>query len=358
MGRSYAFESRPGAISLNCSGPATLPIGSFPGLRVAAEEIGVGFGYAGLEVGGGGPSEVPKSGRIHKFAGRAVGFGTVPIDLALEVDGLFNEFGEASDGDFGPGADIDVRLHRSGIVGKREVVIGDVFHQENAGFGEVIAVEEFAQGGAGSPADDAVESGCFGLVKTADHGGQDVGVFGVVVVAGAVHVGGHGGDEVGAVLAVVGIAQADAGNFGDGVGLVGGFKRAGQQGGLGEGLGRHTGIDAGGAEEEELFRAVLIGGMHEVGLDHEVFVEELCAVDVVRIDAADFGRNDDDIFRPFLGEKAVHRRLVDQVELRVGAAEQADETVRFKGPPDGGTHEAAVAGHIYLCIFVHGGFPG
>ena len=48
-------------------------------------------------------------------------------------------------------------------------------------------------------------------MHAADEGGQDVGVLRVVVVAGAVHVGGHGGDEVGAVLAVVGIAKTDAG---------------------------------------------------------------------------------------------------------------------------------------------------
>ncbi len=34
----------------------------------------------------------------------------------------------------------------------------------------------------------------------------------------------------GTVLAVVAFAELDAGDFGDGVGLVGGFERAGQQG--------------------------------------------------------------------------------------------------------------------------------
>ena len=50
-------------------------------------------------------------------------------------------------------------------------------------------------------------------------------VFGVVVVARAIQVGGHDAAVVhavaGAVLAVVAFTQLDAGNLGDGIGLIG-----------------------------------------------------------------------------------------------------------------------------------------
>jgi hypothetical protein len=58
-----------------------------------------------------------------------------------------------------------------------------------------------------------------GQVQLADHRRNDVAVLQVVVVAGAVEVGRHDAAVVGAVLAVVALAELDAGDLGDGVGL-------------------------------------------------------------------------------------------------------------------------------------------
>ena len=60
-------------------------------------------------------------------------------------------------------------------------------------------------------------------MELANPGGQDVAGLQVEVVARAIQVGGHGGDEIGAVLAVVALAHQDAGDFRDGVGIVGGL---------------------------------------------------------------------------------------------------------------------------------------
>jgi len=61
-------------------------------------------------------------------------------------------------------------------------------------------------------------------VHAPDQGGQHMGVFRVVIVPGAIEIGGHGRDEIGAILAVVGVTHADTGNLGNGVGLVGGLQ--------------------------------------------------------------------------------------------------------------------------------------
>ena len=75
-----------------------------------------------------------------------------------------------------------------------------------------------------------------GLVKFPKEGGHHMAVLQVVVVARPVEVGGHGGNEVGPVLVPVGLAEFDAGNLGDGVGFIGRFQCAGEQGVLDQGL--------------------------------------------------------------------------------------------------------------------------
>ena len=66
-------------------------------------------------------------------------------------------------------------------------------------------------------------------METADQGGQDVAVLGVEVVAGPVKVGRHDRAVVGAMLAVVAFAELDAGDLGDGIGLVRRLQHAGQE---------------------------------------------------------------------------------------------------------------------------------
>jgi hypothetical protein len=88
-------------------------------------------------------------------------------------------------------------------------------------------------------------------VELADQRRDDVAVGEVEVVARAIEVGGHHAAEVGAVLPVVGFAQLDAGDLGDGVGLVGGFQRAGEQRRFRHRLLGETRVDAGAAEEQQ-----------------------------------------------------------------------------------------------------------
>ena len=96
-----------------------------------------------------------------------------------------------------------------------------VFHEEDTGVGHVVNVEKLPFGGAGAPDDIFGVVPQFSFVGFTDKRGEDVAVGEVVVVVGAVKVGGHDADEAGAVLAIAAFAEFDAGNLCDGVGFVG-----------------------------------------------------------------------------------------------------------------------------------------
>ena len=155
------------------------------------------------------------------------------LELAVVADDVGDEGGEVVDGDVFAGADVD------------GAGLGDVLEEEERGVGEVVGVEELAFDGAGAPDGDGRRAGFLGLVDLAEERGEHVAGLEVVVVAGAVEVGGHGADVVVAVLAAVAVAEFDGGDLGDGVGAVGGFEGAGEQRVLGDGLGGVFGVDAG-----------------------------------------------------------------------------------------------------------------
>src|SRR5699024_10177402 len=128
------------------------------------------------------------------------------------------------------------------------------------------------------------------LVEAADQRRQHMAVGGVVVVVGTVQVGRHDADVVGAVLAVEVLAVFQAGDLGQGVGLVGLFQRRGQQAAFRHGLGRQAGINAGAAQKFQLFAAVLPGRVDDVHLQNHVVVHEIGLGLVVGHDAAHLGR--------------------------------------------------------------------
>ena len=49
------------------------------------------------------------------------------------------------------------------------------------------------------------------------------------------------------------------------------------------------GVDAGGAEEEELLHSSLEGRVNDITLDHQVFIDKLCRVGVVGNDPTNLG---------------------------------------------------------------------
>ena len=216
-------------------------------------------------------------------------------------------------------------------------------HQMDAGIGEIVDIEEFAPRRAGAPHHDVPRAGDLRFVEAPDQGGDDVAVFGMIIVAAPVEIGRHHADEVGAVLAAIGLDHLDAGDLGDRIGLVGRLQRPRQHRILAQRLRRQLGIDAGRAEEHQLLGAVDVGGVDDVGRDREIVVEEFGAQRVVGDDAADLGRRQEDRLRAFGGKPSVHRGLIAQIDLAARRRQQFDVFLRQPAHQRGADH-AAMAG--------------
>jgi hypothetical protein len=182
-------------------------------------------------------------------------------------------------------------------------------------------------------------------MKAANHRGQHVAVLGMVVVAGAIEVGRHHAAEVAAVLAVVAFAQLDAGDLGDGVGLVGRLQLAGQKRILRHGLRREPRIDAARAKEEQLACAGAPSLVDQIGFDHQVRIDELGRIAVVGVDTADLCRRHIDLLRLFLGEEGSDLGLVRQVEFGMSSGDEVGVAFFDQAPHDRAAYHAAVSRH-------------
>ena len=256
-----------------------------------------------------------------------------------------------SDGYVLASAHIDVRQHRLGL--GRVVGLWQV-HYMDTGLGHVVYVEEFALRRTHAPDHDLFGTADLGFVKTADQGGNDVGVLGVVVVAGAIKVGRHHAAVVGTVLAVVAFAELDAGNLGHGIGLVGWLQNARQQGIFSHRLGGQFGVDAAGTEEEQFLHARLPRLVDDVGFDHQVLVDELGRVGVVGVDATDLGCCKVNLIRFFCLEESPYGGLVGEIKLGVGAGNDVGLTLGLQHTDDGGANHATVACYVDLRFKVQG----
>ena len=98
------------------------------------EEVGVGETDAVLQLGLVGPAEGGGLRDVEELAGGAVGTGGVPLDAAFVADDFGDELGEGLDGELLTGA---------GIHG---FVTAIVVHEEDTEVGEVVDIEELAEG--------------------------------------------------------------------------------------------------------------------------------------------------------------------------------------------------------------------
>jgi hypothetical protein len=97
--------------------------------------------------------------------------------------------------------------------------------------------------------------------------------------------------------------------------------------------------------------------VNDVGLDHQVLVDELGRVAVVGVNAADFGGGQVNLVGAFLGKEGIDGRLIGEVEFGVAAGEDLGRGARVAGgraarwriaqlPHDGRTDHAAMAGDV------------
>ncbi len=215
----------------------------------------------------------------------------------------------------------------------------------DAGGGHIVYMQELAHGLAAPPDYHFLLLIPDSLIEPAQQRRNDVAVFRVEVVMRSVQVGWHGAPEIAPVLAVVALAQGDAGNLGQGVGRVGGLERPGEQRGLANGLRRELRIDAARAEEQQALHARAPGLVDDVGRDHQVLLDELGGIGVVGVDAADSGGCQVDRVDVLGGKERAHLLLVGEIELGVAARDDVGLPVCLQRAHDGRTNHAAVARH-------------
>ena len=147
---------------------------------------------------------------------------------------------------------------------------------------------------------------------------------------GTVEVGRHGGDEIAAVLLAIGLAQLDAGDLGQCVGLVGGLEGSGEQLVLGDGLGCLAGVDARAAQVQQLRDTVGVRGVNHGGVDHHVVVEELGRPGGVGHDAPNRARHEHDVLGPIGPEPVVDRCLIAEIKLIAPSSQHVREALRLE----------------------------
>ena len=170
-----------------------------------------------------------------------------------------------------------------------ELVAAVCVHQEHHGCGKIIHMHELPQRRPCSPDDDARCARYLCLVELPDQGREHMRILKVIVIIGPVKVGGHHRDKIGAILDVVTLAHLQPRDLRDGVGFVCIFEGPREEVLLADGLRGIFRVDAGAAEEEQLFHLREVGIMDHIILKHQVFVEKLRPVGVVGNDPSHLG---------------------------------------------------------------------
>ena len=316
---------------------------------MACQKVLIGHAQAVLQAHPGLPAQRLQPAAVHQLARRAVWLAAVKVNLALVAHHLADGTRQLGNGDVAAVADVDVALHRAGVL----VVdrFGQV-HDMHAGRRHVVNKQEFTAWRSRAPDGDLGCVAGLGFVKSADQRGNDVAVFRVVVVTRAVQVGGHDAAVVdavaGTVLAVVALAQLDTGNLGNRIGLVGGLQQSGEQCVFGHRLRGLARVDAAGTEEQQLLHAVLERRINHVGLHHQILVDEVGRVGVVGMNATDLGGGQIDLSGLLRSKKRAYSRLVGQVELFMGAGDDAFGHLAGgqQLANNGRAHHAAMAGDV------------
>src|SRR3546814_7046654 len=102
-------------------------------------------------------------------------------------------------------------------------------HHVNACSGQVVNVEELTHGFATAPDHDVLGIRLHGFMEPSQQRRNYVTVVGMKVVVRTIKIRGHHAAIVAPILAIVAYAQLDPGDLGDGIRLIRGLERAGEQ---------------------------------------------------------------------------------------------------------------------------------
>jgi hypothetical protein len=107
----------------------------------------------------------------------------------------------------------------------------------------------------------------------------------------------------------------------------GGLERPGKEILFLDRLRAQLGVDTTGAEEEQTINAGAVGGINHVGLNDQVFANEVCRIKIVGENATNFGSGQKDVSGTLLFKEALYGNRIGEVELRARSQQEPIKTV-------------------------------
>ena len=96
-----------------------------------------------------------------------------------------------------------------------------------------------------------------------------------------------------------------------------------------------------------------MGCVDDIGLDHQVFINELGRISIVGMYTADSGGSEINLIWLFCREKGVDRSLAGKVEFSMSSGDDVSSPLTLKSSHDSGTDHATVASDVDLGLFFH-----
>src|SRR6266498_2269469 len=161
------------------------------------------------------------------------------------------------------------------------------------------------------------------------HGRKDMRRLKIEVVPGPIVISRHYRYKISPVLLIIISAKLYRGNLGYGIRFIGRLQTPRQQIFLFHGLGREFRVYAGRPEIKQLGTT---GGVDDIGGDHNIVINELAFIGIVRKYAAHLGSAQKDAFGLLIREKFLYIGLSSQVKLLAGPGDDIFISLQLKRP--------------------------
>ena len=191
-----------------------------------------------------------------------------------------------------------------------------MIHQKQAGVCQIIHIQEFTKGGACSPDNHLRLIFGLSLMETPNQSRKHMGMLRMVIIIGAVEIGGHHADIIRAILPVQVFTIFQPGNLGQGICLIGLFQGTGKKAALRHRLGSHSGVNAGTSQKHQLLHLIYKSTVNHIHFQNHIIVHKVSRMIAVGYDTAHFRCRQKYVLRFFLTKKLFHLLLIAKVQLR------------------------------------------
>ncbi|MCY1223637.1 hypothetical protein D9M69_537210 [compost metagenome] len=167
-------------------------------------------------------------------------------------------------------------------------------------------------------------------------------VFRMEIVVWAIEIGRHYTAVITAMLAIVAFAQLDPRDLGDRVRLVGRLQHTGEKRFFLHRLFGVLGVNTRRTEKQQPLYSTLMRGLDDIGLNHQILVDEVRRVGVVGKNPTYLGRSQIHLGNLVLLEEGPYRSLIQQVQLITTGGKDIPIAQRQKAANDSRTNHSAM----------------